>query len=186
MFKPGSPKSQTARLRDALWPRIGFRRAWFYRLKRLSRIQVSEHSISLGFATGAFASFTPFMGLHFIIAAGLALALRANLLASAVGTVVGNPLTFPLIWMATYQVGITILGGSHEERPVDAPISEGLDAGAIASSDLWGSLSGVIMPMLVGALPLGLVCAAVCYLIVFVSLRKIRQARRRELELSAS
>lgn len=186
MFKPGSPKSQTARLRDALWPRIGFRRAWFYRLKRLSRIQVSEHSISLGFATGAFASFTPFMGLHFIIAAGLALALRANLLASAVGTVVGNPLTFPLIWMATYQVGITVLGARQEERLVDAPFSEGLAAGTLLSADLWGSLSGVIMPMLVGAVPLGLLCAALCYFFVFASLRKIRQARRRDPELGAT
>lgn len=186
MFKPGSPKSQSARLRDALWPRIGFRRAWFYRLKRLSRIQVSEHSISLGFATGAFASFTLFMGLHFIIAAGLALALRANLLASAVGTVVGNPLTFPLIWMATYQVGNTILGVSHGQHLADAPFSERMTFSAVASEDLWNSLSSVIMPMLVGGVPLGLVCAAVCYVFVFVSLRKIRQARRREPAISAT
>lgn len=177
MFKPNSPKPPISRLRDAMWPRMGFRRAWHYRLKRLSRIQMSEHRISLGFAAGAFASFTPFMGLHFIIAAGIALVLRANLLASAVGTVVGNPFTFPLIWMATYQVGITILSGNYEERLVEMPFSEGQASSAIASGDVWISLSSVIMPMLVGAVPLGLACAIVCYLFVFVSLRKIRRSR---------
>ena len=57
--------------------------------------------VAAGVAAGAFTSFTPFMGLHFLFAALFAWAIRGNLLASALGTFVGNPLTFPFIWAAT-------------------------------------------------------------------------------------
>jgi hypothetical protein len=35
---------------------------------------------------------------HFVLSALLAYIARANIIASAIGTVVGNPWTFPFIW----------------------------------------------------------------------------------------
>lgn len=112
MFRSSRRKIWHESLRDLLWPRIGVRRAWNYRICRLSRLRVCPHKISLGFALGAFASFTPFIGFHFLLAAVLAFVLRGNLLASAAGTVVGNPLTFPLIWIATFKLGNALTGGA--------------------------------------------------------------------------
>ena len=98
------------RVRNVIWPKMGLSRAWRYLVHRMARLKASPHTIALGFAAGAFASFTPFVGLHFIIAGLIAFALRSSILASAIGTVVGNPLTFPFIWLATYNVGAALLG----------------------------------------------------------------------------
>lgn len=48
--------------------------------------------------------------------------LRANVIVSALGTAIGNPRTFPLIWAWTYACEILILGprqprGSRGDSP---------------------------------------------------------------------
>ena len=50
-------------------------------------------------------SFTPLLGLHFVLAVVFAFLIRGNFIAALIGTVVGNPLTFPLIWGLIYKVG---------------------------------------------------------------------------------
>ncbi|WP_375164602.1 DUF2062 domain-containing protein [Temperatibacter marinus] len=69
----------------------------------------STHSIAAGVASGAAVSWTPLWGLHFILAAALAYVLRGNIIASAFGTAVGNPWTFPAICALNYQIGLEIL-----------------------------------------------------------------------------
>ena len=66
-------------------------------------------SIAIGVASGVAASFLPFIGLHFLIAALIALLLRGNVLASAIGTFFGNPWTFLFIWVSDYRVGLWLL-----------------------------------------------------------------------------
>ena len=73
----------------------GLKRTLKYWLHRISRIPDSTYAISAGIAFGASISFTPFVGLHFILAGLLAWVFRANIIASAIGTIVGNPWTFP-------------------------------------------------------------------------------------------
>ena len=58
MFSSRQPRSRRSRLRDLIWPRIGLRRSWQYLMYRLARVKLSPHRLALGFATGAFASFT--------------------------------------------------------------------------------------------------------------------------------
>ena len=159
-----------------VWPRGGFRRAWSCQFLRLVRLKACPHKISLGFAAGAFASFLPLVGLHFILAAALAFAVRGNIIASAVGTVVGNPLTFPMIWFATYKVGLTLTGqlGSRNSggAAIPADIQSAFDVQSV--SGLWHKLGEAFVPMFVGALPLGFLCAAGCYLLIYCSLRGAR------------
>ncbi len=83
--------------------------------KRILRITASPHAIAAGVAAGVFTSFTPFMGLHFLVAFVLAFVLRGNMIASALGTFFGNPLSFPLIWAATFSTGNFVLGNSGSE-----------------------------------------------------------------------
>lgn len=141
---------------------------------RLARLRTSPHSLSLGFAAGAFASFTPLLGFHFLLAALLAMVVRGNVLASLAGTVVGNPVTFPLIWLATYKLGSVITGPGQEIAP--PPVS------SMAWSDYGLGFQATLWPMLVGAVPLGLAGAAACYALCYVSLQRIQQrlqARRK-------
>lgn len=147
---------------------------------RLSRMRVCPHRLSLGFAAGAFASFTPLIGLHFILALVIALVVRGNILASAVGTVVGNPVTFPFIWLATYQVGSRILGVTPMAGPGGS--AEPGDTVAAATAAAWYEFGPIfqqtLWPMLVGSIPLGLIGAAGCYALCYASLTRLRRQRQ--------
>ena len=50
--------------------------------------------------------------------AGVAMLLGGNLIAAALGTTLGNPLTYPLILWADYEVGATIVG--NKDHPLAA------------------------------------------------------------------
>ena len=76
----------------------------YYKL-RLARLPASNYAISSGFACGSMVSFTPLLGLHFILAVIFAFLIRGNFIAALIGTVVGNPITFPFIWGLIYKVG---------------------------------------------------------------------------------
>ena len=171
-----------ARMRNVIWPKMGLGRAWRYLVHRMARLSASPHAIALGFAAGAFASFTPFVGLHFILAGLLAFALRASILASAIGTVVGNPLTFPFIWLGAYNVGAALLG---REAKSEVVLVLPQDSQSIVSKGLIAQVEGllrhiepVFLPMFIGGTLLGLVCAAVCYFIVRVSVDRFKKRRK--------
>ena len=80
------------------------RASLFYFLK-LIRVKDSVDKLAIGFACGTMVSFTPFIGFHFFLAIIFAFLLRGNLVASLIGTFVGNPFTFPFIWIFIYRVG---------------------------------------------------------------------------------
>jgi len=110
MFRRRAEKPLYLRVLYSFWPKNGWRRGGRYIWHRLHRLPGSPYSIAAGLATGAAFSVTPLIGIHFFLAALFAWAIRGNVVASAVGTVIGNPWTFPVIWISTYQVGRFILG----------------------------------------------------------------------------
>ncbi len=112
MFRRRVPLPTYRRILELVWPRAGWHRASAYLGHRLGRLPGTPYRVAAGFACGAAISFTPFLGFHFAGAALLALFLRGSLLASALGTLVGNPWTFPVIWAWIYTLGIWLLGGS--------------------------------------------------------------------------
>src|SRR5918994_7101736 len=103
MFRGRHPIPLWRRLRGWLWPHIGWRRLGTYLVKRLTRLPGTPHSIAAGFACGTAISFTPFIGLHTLLSVLLSFLLRGNYLAAVVGTLVGNPWTFPVIWLMSYS-----------------------------------------------------------------------------------
>ena len=110
MFKRRRPLSFYRKFKEVLWPRAGFRRSIKYVAHRLGRLPGTPYRIAAGFACGAAVSFTPFVGFHILLAMFLALLIRGNLIASGIGTVVGNPWTFPFIWAWLYTSGRWLLG----------------------------------------------------------------------------
>jgi uncharacterized protein (DUF2062 family) len=81
-----------------------------YLVKRVTRLSGTPHSIAAGAACGVAMAFTPFVGFHLIGALLLSWLVRGNYIAAAVGTLLGNPWTFPLILVVTYQLGNVLLG----------------------------------------------------------------------------
>ena len=84
---------------------INLKRASLFYFLKLIRVKDSKDKLAIGFACGSMVSFSPFIGFHFLLAVIFAYILRGNIVASLIGTFVGNPFTFPFIWMFIYKVG---------------------------------------------------------------------------------
>jgi uncharacterized protein (DUF2062 family) len=175
---------------------MGWRRLSVYLVKRLTRLAGTPHSIALGFACGAAISFTPFVGTHLILSLLLTYLFRGHLLAAAVGTVVGNPWTFPFIWLSTYKLGQIMLG-SGEAAPWPAVTMFKhvvIDLGDLIWPTLTGQVSweavrpvladlqALIWPMTIGSVPLALIFGFGFYffLVRLIGVYQERRQRRRE------
>jgi uncharacterized protein (DUF2062 family) len=178
MFQRRIPLPIYRRVWEFVWPRAGWRRASLYIAHRVRRLPGTPYRISAGFACGAAISFTPFIGFHFLGAALLALLMRANVVASAIGTVVGNPWTFPFIWTWIYGLGQWLMGG---ETAPDLPA-------VLSFSYIFERPLEVLWPMTVGGVPTAIVMWFAFFLPVrgavaeyqFVRRRRIRRKVRAE------
>jgi len=170
LFKRAKAASLGERLMRLLWPRGGWSRSTRYIFLRMKRLPSSPHRIAVGAASGVFAVFTPFLGAQLILAACLALMMRGSVLASFLASFIGNPLTYPVIWFATFNLGNVLLGQTASGRLVDLRARvetfwESLVSGSPNSvSDAFTSIWPIIKPMAVGALPLGILGACLTYL----------------------
>ena len=117
MFKRKNPRPWYDNVKEWFWPSSGWGRTAQYIGHRVVRIPDTPASIAAGLAFGASISFTPFIGLHLAFSIGITWALRANLVAAAIGTLVGNPWTFPFIWAATYRLGAIVMGLRGHDNP---------------------------------------------------------------------
>jgi uncharacterized protein (DUF2062 family) len=135
-----------AKFRNVIWPHSGWRRASRYLAHRVRRIPGTPTAIAAGFACGAAISMTPFPGLHFLISGLLAWMIGGSILASAIGTAVGNPWTFPFIWLWIFNLGNWILGSSSVISAEDITLGYLLDHPL-----------DILFPMLVGSVPTGIV-----------------------------
>jgi uncharacterized protein (DUF2062 family) len=200
IFKRRNKAPLGERLREAMYPRKGFWRGMDYVRKRLHRLPDSPHRIAIGFACGAFVSFTPFFTLHFFLAAGLAWIFRGNILASIFGTAVGNPLTFPLIATGSLWLGRILMGRNDEESNFEAvshAFAEGFNSmwatvqswfgyGPSMADGLLLFLDDVFLPYLIGGLGPGLVCAFVSYWIIGPIVAAYQERRSKKLAARAA
>lgn len=179
----------------ALWPKGGWARAATYVKHRVRRLPDTPEKISRGIWAGVFTSFTPFYGLHFLISAGLAKAMRGNIVAALLATFFGNPLTYVPIGVIALNTGYWMLG----TRPPHG-FERGLfEKFAGAGADLWHNVLSmftprtahwgrlevfhdeVFLPYLVGGIVPGIVAATVCYYLSTPVLRAYQNRRRKTL-----
>lgn len=172
LFRRRQPETFSQKLRHALWPRRSWRRSLLYMKKRVLRLRATPHAIAAGVAAGVFATFTPLLGFHFAMAFVIAYLVRGSLPAAALGCLIGNPLTYPLIWGATYEAGRFLTAA---EIP-DGRAPESLGA-ALAHGDVAAIWAPYLKPMLIGSIPLGLFFALVSYALILVGVRSFQAAR---------
>ena len=177
---------------DFIYPRGGWARAAQYVKHRLRRLPDTPEKISRGVWAGVFTAFTPFYGLHFVVAALIARVMRGNILAALMGTFFGNPLTYVPIGVVSLETGYWMLG---VDRRDEFDVSLG-GKFANAGGDLWHNFvslftadkmdwhglhrfyDDVFFPYLVGGIIPGIICATFCYYLS-VPLIKAYQKRRR-------
>src|SRR6185295_14001430 len=155
LFRRREEESILGRIRVNLWPRRSWSRSTRYVLYRLKRLSESPHAVALGFAVGVFSAATPFLGTHMVMAALIAWAVGGSIVAAVLGTFFGNPLTYPLLWYTTYEVGHLMLGGRAVKHNID--LSNGIFQSSQAR--LWQLLKRVS----VGCIPAEMECHDVIY-----------------------
>lgn len=192
VFKRRTPRTYYQAVSESLYPRGGWRRAMWYVWHRLRRLPDPAHKISRGIACGIFVCFTPFFGLHFLIAAVLAWVINGNLMAALLSTFFGNPLTFPFIAAVSMELGSWMLGMPPIPLPFvvtafsDAAVELWRNLIAIFTTDTthWSGLGlfldKVFMPYLVGGFLPGLATAMAFYFLsnpILAAYQKARVAR---------
>lgn len=194
MFKRRTQQPVHERVGYIFWPRTGWSRAVRYLGHRTLRLHGTPYAIAIGIAWGAAISFTPLIGSHFLLAAFFTWLMGGNMFAALIGTVVGNPWTFPFIWLWTYQLGTAIGAGSG--RAVAAPNFTQVFADLMQvllrfdfGGDFFDKVWAVWWPMMVGSVPNMIVVWLATYFLMRPvvatyqrrrALRRHRKALRRE------
>ena len=168
MFRRRNKLGLGQRVRNFVWPRAGWWRASKYVVYRVRRLPGAPAAIALGFAVGAFVSFTPLFGFHYLLAIALAWALRGSVIASFLGANLGWFYPFVLVW--TYKLGAGIIGVSG---------AGGLPphSGGYLLHHPWS----VFLPTMIGSLPFGLAVAAAAFGFAYWAVVAYRKFRRRRL-----
>src|SRR5215210_4939854 len=130
-------------------------------LRRLLAIDDPPERTALAFSVGVFIAFSPFLGLHTIMATALAFLFRFNKIAIYSGTFVNNPfLTLVPIILASYAIGAFFMG-----KPLALP-AEGLELlkdPHLLTGGYWRRLFrhswDVLLPFAVGGMALSVVCS---------------------------
>lgn len=188
---------------ELLWPRGGWGRAAQYVKHRVRRLPDTPEKIARGIWAGVFTTFTPFYGLHFFIAAGIAKVMRGNILASLMATFFGNPLTYvPIAW-TSLTTGHWLLGTRLDRDLIDGDKRGECGIGCQfgrAFEDLWANFKAiftqektdwrgliefyneVFYPYMVGGIIPGIIVASICYYLSVPVIRAYQNHRRKVLK----
>lgn len=180
ILKRKKEETLSNKIGNFIWPSMGWARFVTYVKKRIVRMPGSSRRIALGFALGVACSFNPFVGTHIMQAALLCVILRANVASSALGTLVGNPSTFPIMWWSALLVGQTLLNlFGHEVSLGLLSDKTGLtDLLRAAHADPWQ----ILLPWTVGAYVLGAASLPIVYALAYPVIKGAKKARAKLIE----
>lgn len=190
VFRRRDRRSLLRTIADFLYPRGGWLRAFHYVKHRVRRLPDTPERIARGIFAGVFTTFTPFYGMHFIVAAIIAKCVRGNIFAALMATFFGNPLTYVPIGVVSLKTGYWLLGTRFDEVKHRSFLGKFVDAGADLKSNFfalftdqtadWTGLNifyhEVFFPYMIGGLIPGLIVGMICY---YFSLPVIRAYKNR-------
>ena len=162
--------------------------------KWLVRLRRSPRAVAGGFALGVFLAFTPTIGFQFVLAVFLATVLNLIRPAAMLTVWITNVATMAPIYTFNYWVGSLFLSGP--------PVSEvyqtfGAIGGQLVKMEFWelghqfetmlGLSSAMAIPLVIGSVLVGMIAAALTYLVAFslismlLTRRQKRQAEKNSL-----
>lgn len=159
-------------LQEWVWPSMGWYEALRFFEIRVKRQKGSVEYVAKGLAIGVATSFLPFIGFHLAIILAACFIMRSSMIAGVVGSLVGNPWTFPVIWLWCYNLGQLILGsGMHVES---IPFELSFEAITTNFMMFWWE---VLWPMTVGGVPTGLLLGFMTFYLTMIHVKSYRAAR---------
>jgi uncharacterized protein (DUF2062 family) len=147
---------------DKIWTRIT--RFGRYAYLRVVRINAPAESVALGLALGVFSGALPLLSLQMVIAVTMALFLRANPIAAALGTWWSNPFNWAIIYPLFHMLGRFFVPGDapHVSVPelIQLPLLDLLVRGWkwLLITSLGGVIAGLPMAVVVYFVSLRAVC----------------------------
>ena len=117
---------------------------------KLYKIRDFPEAVAIGLAWGVAISFTPLLGFHLIICYLGTISMRGNLIAATVGSVIGNPWTFPFFFYVAYKFGLNF-------------IYSPLDNYEFQINFLIENFSRLFFPTLIGSLPIAIAAWYITY-----------------------
>lgn len=129
-------------------------------IQQFLRKGLTPGEIAVGVALGNFVGILPFLGLHTVMAVGLAYLLRLNALIVFLGTQISNPFTFPFILFVSAQAGNLAMHGSLLSLKFTSDIS---------------ILKTYVVPTIAGSILIGLAISIPSY---FITLKVAKRYRR--------
>jgi len=132
-------------------------------IMKVYRIRDFPEAVAIGLAWGISISFTPLLGFHLIICFLGTFLMRGNLIAATVGSVIGNPWTFPFFFYISYKLGLLF------SYPA-------LDNYEFKIKFLMDNFQNLFLPTLVGSLPI----AIVVWFIIFKTTKYFLEKRINE------
>ena len=151
-------------------------------VRRLLAIDDPPERTALAFSIGVFIAFSPFLGLHTIMATVLAFLFRFNKVAIYTGTFINNPfLTLVPIILLSYAIGAFALG-----RPLALPegglrlLKEPHLLTAAYWHELWTHAWDVLVPFSIGGMALSVVCSLIAYPLTLSILRRRKRGAVKE------
>jgi len=124
-----------------------------HKFKAILSLDSHPGHISAGFAVGVFVSFTPFFGLHMVLAIALAFIFRLNKLTCITGSWVNSPFTVAPVLIASYNLGRILRG-----QPAHKLTIRGLE---------WQHLKPYAKSLLLGSSIIGFCAAVAAYFICY-------------------
>ena len=147
--------------------------------RRLLALDDPPERTALAFSIGVFVAFSPFLGLHTVLATSIAFVFRFNKLAIYSGTFINNPFTLVPIIVASYAIGALVLG-----RPlwISAEGVELLENPHLLTADYYRKLflesCQIVWPFTIGAAVLSVVCSLFAYPLTLWILRTNHRTRQ--------
>ncbi len=174
---------------------LSFKRIRF-RVRRMLRSIISMHGsprdIALGTAIGVFVAFTPTIAFQMLISAFLATLLGANRPAAIIPPWITNPLTIPPVFALTYWIGTFFQPGPsvgevyHQLGAVVESLGKlSFYAFYAQMAELLKVGAHVFVPMMIGGVIVGAICAAVAYPLTLRAVMRYRLERQRRRERRA-
>ena len=117
---------------------------------KIFRIRDFPEAVSIGLSWGAAVSFTPLLGFHLIICFLGTWLMRGNLIAATVGTIIGNPWTFPIFFYVDYKIGLFFF-------------QEPLNNYEFKIQFFINNFNDLFYPTLLGSLPLAFIIRFITY-----------------------
>ena len=147
--------------------------------RRLLALDDPPERTALAFSLGVFVAFSPFLGLHTILATLIAFVFRFNKVAVYSGTFINNPFfTLVPIIIASYAIGAFVLG-----RPLRIP-QAGVELlrhphplTASYYHQIFQESWDIVWPFSIGAMMLSVVCSLIAYPVTSSLLRARRRSQ---------